>query len=514
VPASLEELRARVRLPLRVLVGAVIAVYVLTLGVGWLAFARAGDLGIMETSPSAAIAEGRTILRLQSWGAAFRAGIRTGDVVVGFGGGPIGQYLSVAPDSYDLAVGDLATIQIVRAPVDEARGTENIQVVLGSRLERLDLLAEVLVQSVVATLFFALGIVVLLARPDDAPARLFSLATASLGLSQVARVWHYGVHDVWVANLESWPFQLATVATLHFFLAFPTPHPALTRLRGLGPAFVRRARLGTAVLYLVPLAVRLALAAGPVGSLKWWLPFLGFLLVLAVLALARSFRHVTTPAAHAQLLWLTWAVAIGVAAFLLWAVGVLPRPALLLVDACVPIAMGLAILRHGLFDIDVIINRTLVYGVVSAALVLVYLGPVVLIQSLLRLLADQQSGEAVVLSTLVVGVLFQPLRQIVQTFIDRRYYRRHYDAAHVLGAFAATARDEVDLGRLTEALLAVVEDTMQPRHVSLWLRQPPLTTPAAPEPALSVSPPSSKFANLPVAPDTASGPLREGSFPP
>jgi hypothetical protein len=104
-------------------------------------------------------------------------------------------------------------------------------------------------------------------------------------------------------------------------------------------------------------------------------------------------------------------------------------------------------------------------------LALVYFGSVVGLQSLFRALAGQESQLAVVASTLAIAALFQPLRRRIQTFIDRRFYRRKYDAAQVLADFSATARDEVDLDRLTGELLAVVEETLQPAHVSLWLRK-------------------------------------------
>jgi hypothetical protein len=135
-----------------------------------------------------------------------------------------------------------------------------------------------------------------------------------------------------------------------------------------------------------------------------------------------------------------------------------------------PVAVGIAILRYRLYNIDVLINRTLVYGSLTAVLALVYFADIVLFQMLFRALTGQESQLGVVASTLAIAALFNPLRRRIQGFIDRSFYRRKYDAAKTLAAFSAKLREETDLDSLRDDLTEVVRETMQPAHVSLWLR--------------------------------------------
>src|SRR5829696_7522943 len=135
-----------------------------------------------------------------------------------------------------------------------------------------------------------------------------------------------------------------------------------------------------------------------------------------------------------------------------------------------PVFTYIAILKYRLYDIDVVINRTLVYGSLSAILVALYFGGIVVLQRVFVLLTGQQSTLAVVASTLLIAALFSPLRRRIQSFIDRRFYRRKYDARQTLEAFSAQLRDETNLDALSDDLVGVVRETMQPAHVSLWLR--------------------------------------------
>src|SRR5215218_4787345 len=135
-----------------------------------------------------------------------------------------------------------------------------------------------------------------------------------------------------------------------------------------------------------------------------------------------------------------------------------------------PLFTGIAIVRYRLYDIDIIINRTLVYGTLTATVVAVYFGGVAGLQRLLSPMMGEGNGLAVVASTLLIAALFNPLRRRIQSFIDRRFYRRKYDARKTLEGFSAKLRDETDLKALNDELVKVVRETMQPAHVSLWLR--------------------------------------------
>jgi len=228
-----------------------------------------------------------------------------------------------------------------------------------------------------------------------------------------------------------------------------------------------------------------------------WPPLLfnvALLVVWCSFPVAQLYRYarVSNRTQRQQTKWVVFGVAVAIAGVLttIFTVGAavdLPPAevgpkmlSMLLMDAFmlfIPISIGIAVLRARLFDIDVVINRTLVYASLTAMLALVYLGGVATTEAIFRALTgqQQQSQVAIVITTLVIAALFNPLRRRNQSFIDRRFYRRKYDARKTLEAFSARLRDETDLEALNDELVGVVKETMQPTSVSLWLR--PVTAP-------------------------------------
>ncbi|HUG14650.1 MAG TPA: hypothetical protein VMM78_06485 [Thermomicrobiales bacterium] len=226
---------------------------------------------------------------------------------------------------------------------------------------------------------------------------------------------------------------------------------------------------------LDPLMPQLELAAAPVGA------FAFLTSLLAIIARVRHSRGVE----RLQLQWFGLAVVIVAVSYVAsvlsgefmanrwsWVVGLLEAILFLSAAVGIPVAIGVAILRYRLYSIDLIIQRALVYGVLTSGLGAAYWGGVVLLQQLLRPLTSG-SGLAVAGSTLAVAALFQPLRVRIQRLVDRRFFRRKYDAMTTVEAFSAQLRDAVDLDTLRADLCHVIEDTVQPSHVSIWLRPTP-----------------------------------------
>jgi hypothetical protein len=344
--------------------------------------------------------------------------------------------------------------------------------------------------------FSTVGAIIAARRPDNAVG--WSLSAISLALAVAFAAQYFadytlvadpdttpgGAVAVW---LSLWTPVLALVAAIFFCLLFPDGRPPTHRWRWVG----RLALMGGALLAL-GLSLRPGTldernypgARNPVGvegagRVLEEATAVGTALALAALLLALvsmivRFRR-SRGVERLQLKWIvyTGTVAAGGFIFSLFLSGPSADAVFVigfLAFIGIPVAAGVAILRYRLYDIDVIINRTLVYAALTVALVLVYLGSVVTLQAVFRTLTGQSSDLAVVASTLAIAALFSPLRRWVQSFVDRRFYRRKYDASKILEGFSARLRNETDLEVLSGDLVSVTRETLQPEHASLWLQ--------------------------------------------
>src|SRR5713101_1380608 len=290
-----------------------------------------------------------------------------------------------------------------------------------------------------------------------------------LGLRTVAPAWFW-----LVGGLE----LLAQVCVPTFFLLFPS-----------GRFVPRWTRWGVLVVGLYE-GWYVFFSNAYLGQFSGVISLVFAALILGLVALqVYRYRRVSTFRERQQTRWVVFGLAVALGGFALFLISVnlfLPpelrnSPVVLALIATtesdglllfIPISIAIAILRSQLYDIDTIINKALVYGLLTALLAGVYASLVLGLQALLGGLLHQTNAIALVVSTLVIYVLFQPLRRRIQAIIDQRFYRRKYDAARTLAAFSATLRSEVDLSQLSEQLVAAVQETMQPVHVSLWLRPP------------------------------------------
>lgn len=340
----------------------------------------------------------------------------------------------------------------------------------------------------------AVGSLLLLRRPALPASRALLLLSSAVTSSSVAFFLGLRPSDMrygWLLLLYLWCsvllFGLLAAGALHFTLVFPRVQPALSRRPWLLPVIY----LGAWLPYGLTVAARWGqapdLAARGHLLLSATNSMTAIYFSLIMLSAIRVYVQAPTALERRQLRWVVWGI---LGALLPWiALTVLPAqfglpsflpPAVVGLTWClIPVTIAIAILREGLFDIDVIINRTLVYGALSGILVLIYFASVVLLQAAVGLFTgDTRTPLVTVLSTLAIAGLAAPLRAGLQTAIDRRFFRRKYDAARTLVAFGAAARNEVDLETLTERLLMVVDETLQPRQVGLWLA-PSVTPPGA-----------------------------------
>jgi hypothetical protein len=293
---------------------------------------------------------------------------------------------------------------------------------------------------------------------------------------------------VWLSN---WSWLLLIIPLLYILLLFPSGRPLTPRWRWVGVVAIAWATLFVLmVTFSQKLTTPELMFNNPVGVLGeataerlagvWIVGLLALVVACAVSLFIRYRRADDTE--RKQIKWLLYACAVFLVLFVGGTVSGVSGTTTLgghiwgvffgLSIVMLPAAIGIAILRYRLYEIDLLINRTLVYGSLTAMLALVYFGGVATIQAIIGALTggEQQPQFAVVVSTLVIAALFNPLRRRIQGFIDRRFYRSKYDARKTLEAFSATLREETDLDALSDDLVGVVRETMQPAHVSLWLR--------------------------------------------
>jgi hypothetical protein len=349
--------------------------------------------------------------------------------------------------------------------------------------------------SFVILAFSTVGALIASRRPENPIGWLFCCGALIWGLGELAL--EYGVYTlvtapgafpagVWAAWFGAWARGIGGFfMVLFLLLLFPAGRLPSRRWRVVAWAAVGYVALFTLASWLSPASqdFRLSSVRNPLGlDLEIVNLFAGVIYLSLPLILLASgaavivrFRR-SRGEERQQIKWFAYAVAVMVFLFTLGQSLGLTQVARVapLVFAIplvgLPVAAGIAILRYRLYDIDVVINRTLVYGTLTATLVAIYFGGIVLLQGVFVALTGEKSTLAVVASTLAIAALFNPLRHRIQSFIDRRFYRRKYDARRTLEGFSARLRDETDLGALNDHLVGVVAETMQPAHVSLWLR--------------------------------------------
>jgi hypothetical protein len=340
-------------------------------------------------------------------------------------------------------------------------------------------LLNVVLDKVFQLVWFAVGALIFWRRSDDWMALLVSAFLVSFGpvavdttdaeaLISFQPAWWLPVRSVEIVG---------NVCAVLFFLLFPSGRFAPRWTRWLAVAF---SAFNVSDVLFPELYSR-----SPTLKMLSFLVFLGIVVSL-VWSQIYSYRRFSSPAQRRQTKWVVFGATLAVAGTFPFQLPVdlslvdgdtpltllLLRTGFALSFLLVPFSISVAVLRSHLFDIDVLINRTLVYGALTATLALVYFGGVTATQSIFQTLTGEQKLPqlAIVASTLVIAALFNPLRRRIQGFIDKRFYRRKYDARKTLEAFSVKLRDETDLDALSDDLVGAVRETMQPEHVSLWLR--------------------------------------------
>jgi hypothetical protein len=333
-----------------------------------------------------------------------------------------------------------------------------------------------------AVIWIVFGGILFLRKSDDWIVWLFSLTLIILGVCTLTDNLIFDINEQSINGPLVWQFAplflylLKTEFDLLSLALFPNGRfvPGWTRwVLFIFPVYT--------IVYLVLPVMHLpgwTIFNNPVNAILWW-GCEGSLIVMQLYRYARR----SGPVERQQTKWILFSLVVLLIVDVLntYIPTFLLKPGLYAVSTGIsnyiilvlPISLTIALLRYRLWEIDTIINRTLVYGLLTALLALTYIGLVIGLQFLLSSFTKSPSGVAIVGSTLAIAALFQPLRKGLQTFIDRRFYRQKYNASKILATFSTSLREEVDLIQLHEHLVAVVEESMQPTHVSLWLRTEP-----------------------------------------
>jgi hypothetical protein len=340
-------------------------------------------------------------------------------------------------------------------------------------------LLNVAVDKVFDLVLLAVGALIFLRRSDNRMALLTSVFLLAFGTVAVDPT----DADALVSSQPAWwlPVRgveiVGAVCVVLFFLLFPSGR------------FVPRWTRWIPILWAAHEVAYYFFPSSPL-NIKRSSPLLDFVTISTFVCIAIGsqiyrYRRVSSPTQRQQTKWVVFGIVLGGLGTIGFALPFLIYPTLAQFGSpiafaletgiygsllLIPLSIGVAILHDRLWDIDIVINRTLVYGSLTGMLALVYFGCIVLSQRLFVVLTGEKSTLAVVASTLVIASLFTPLRHRIQSFIDRRFYRRKYDARKTLDAFSTKIRDETNLAALSDDLVMVVRDTMQPAHVSLWLR--------------------------------------------
>jgi hypothetical protein len=340
--------------------------------------------------------------------------------------------------------------------------------------------SQVALDTIFVVVFATIGGLIFLRKPGDPVALLVALMLVTWGPGNDIMVLTPGaLLPPEPLTWWHWPFVLieyvAFMSWMLFFYLFPSGR------------FVPRGARWLAVGWIVFAGLWNFFGATPLAPLNWPKPL--FAVAIAVLwgsfpvCQVYRYRRASDAVQRQQTKWVVFGVAVAVVGFLLTLVAIGPPPvdlpqeqvgrglvSMVLMDLfvlAIPVSIGVAVLKYRLFDIDRLINRTLVYGLLTAILGLGYIGAVLMLS---QVLGQDRSNLAVAGATLAVAALFQPARRRIQTAVDRRFNRRRYGAAKTIEAFSTRLRDQVDLDTLATELLAVVDQTMEPTRISLWLR--------------------------------------------